>query len=218
MSFGIDATSLLSSQYPNSTTGGTGGLRQFAGLNLSEQQRTQMRSILQNAKSQGTSQADVQQQLEQVLTPDQQAQFNASQTGQASQTTQTNQPNQQTPSLFANLNLTADQQTKIDTILADAKANGTSSTDVKSQIDAVLTDAQKTQLATNVQNARASGSGRHHHHDGGGTDGSSNSSAASTTASTTSSSGVTATDMQNQVLAALSVLTKYVQSQVSTTG
>jgi Spy/CpxP family protein refolding chaperone len=214
MSFGIDATSLLSSQYPNSTTGGTGGLRQFAGLNLSEQQRTQMRSILQNAKSQGTSQADVQQQLEGVLTPDQQAQFTAAQTGQ---TTPSTQSSQSTPGLFANLNLTADQQTKIDSILADAKTNGTSSTDVKSQIDAVLTDSQKTQLAANVQNARASGSGHHRHHGGGGgADSTSSTSAASTTASTTSASGVTESDLQNQALAALSVLTKYVESQVTT--
>ncbi|MDB5041436.1 MAG: hypothetical protein JWN27_2162 [Candidatus Eremiobacteraeota bacterium] len=214
MSFGIDASSLLSSQYSSSTTGGTGGMRQFAGLNLTEQQRTQMRSILQNAKSQGTSQADVQKQLEQVLTPTQQAQFSASQAAQTSQSTQSSQA---TPPLFANLNLTADQQTKIDAIIADAKTNGTSSTDVKSQIDAVLTDSQKTQLASNVQNARASGSGHHRHHGGGGgTDATSSTTSADTTASTTSSSGLTATDMQNQVLAALSVLTKYVQSQVTT--
>jgi hypothetical protein len=116
MSFGIDASSLLSSQSSNSTTGGSGGLRQFADLGLSEEQRTKMRSILQNAKSQGTSQADVQQQLEQVLTPDQRAQFNASQTAQ---TSQTNQP-------------------------------------------------AKTELAANVQNARAAGSGHHRHHGGGG--------------------------------------------------
>jgi Spy/CpxP family protein refolding chaperone len=212
MSFGIDASSLLSSQYSDSTTGSTSGIRQFANLSLTEEQRTKMRSILQNAKSQGTSQADVQQQLEQVLTPDQQAQLKAPQTAQPTQ------PANSGPGLFANLNLTADQKTKIDTIIADAKTNGTSNADVKTQIDAVLTDAQKTQLATNVQNARAAGSGRHHHHDGGGADGTGGTSAASTTASTstTSSSGVTATDLQNQVLAALSVLTKYVQSQVST--
>jgi Spy/CpxP family protein refolding chaperone len=171
MSFGIDASSLLSSQYSDSTTSSTTGIRQFANLNLSEEQRTKMRSILQNAKSQGTSLADVQQQLEQVLTPDQQAQLKAAQTAQTAQTAQSTQPAQPVPPLFANLNLTADQKTKIDTILADAKTNGTSSTDVKTQIDAVLTDAQKTQLATNVQNARAAGSGRHHHHDGGGADG-----------------------------------------------
>jgi periplasmic protein CpxP/Spy len=215
MSFGIDASSLLSSQYSSSTTGGTGGLRQFAGLNLTEQQRSQMRTILQNAKSQGTSQADVQQQLEQVLTPTQQSQFAASQRAQSSQSSQTS-TNQATPGLFSNLNLTADQQTKIQTILADAKTNGTSSTAVKSQIDAVLTDSQKTQLAANVQNARASGSGHHRHHGGGGGADATSSTSSSTTASTTSSSGVTATDMQNQVLAALSVLTKYVQSQVTT--
>ena len=88
---------------------------------------------------------------------------------------------------------------------------------MKSQIDAVLTDSQKTQLASNVQNARASGSGHHRHHGGGGgTDATSSTTSADTTASTASSSGLTATDMQNQVLAALSVLTKYVQSQVTT--
>src|ERR1700730_3180108 len=188
MSFGIDASSLLSSQYSHSTTGGTGGMRQFAGLNLTEQQRTQMRSILQNAKSQGTSQADVQKQLEQVLTPTQQAQFSAS---QAAQTSQSAQSSQSTPPLFANLNLTADQQTKIDTILADAKTNGTSSTDVKSQIDAVLTDSQKTQLASNVQNARASGSGHHRHHGGGGrTVAPSSTTSDDTTATTAPSRGI----------------------------
>jgi Spy/CpxP family protein refolding chaperone len=97
MSFGIDASSLLSSQYSDSTTTSTTGIHQFANLNLSEEQRTQMRSILQNAKSQGTSLADVQQQLEQVLTPDQQAQLKAA---------------QPPPGLFANLNLTADQKTR----------------------------------------------------------------------------------------------------------
>jgi Spy/CpxP family protein refolding chaperone len=213
MSFGIDTSSLLSTQYADSTTtGGTNNLRGFANLGLSEDQRTQIRSILQNAKNQGTSQADVHNQIDAVLTPDQQAQLKQSQASQSqSQSAQT------LPAPFANLNLTADQKTKIDAILADAKQSGASRDDVHNQIDAVLTDSQKTQLAANVQNARAAGPGRHRHNHDGGQGGTETSTAASTSAAgTTSAGGVTATDLQSQALAALSILTKYVQSQVST--
>ena len=207
MSFGIDTSTLLSSQYPDSTTTGSTSLRPFANLGLSEEQRTKIRSILQDAKSQGLSQSDVQKQIAQVLTPDQQAQLTQAQATQSTQAP---------PDPFANLNLTADQKTKIDAILADAKTNGTSRADVHKQIDAVLTDAQKTQLAANVQNARAAGPGRHHHTDDGGQGGTSDTTDASTTATASTSAGITANDLQNQALAALSILTKYVQSQVAT--
>jgi Spy/CpxP family protein refolding chaperone len=211
MSFGIDTSTLLSSQYPDSTTtNGTTGLRPFANLGLTEDQRTKIRSILQDAKNQGTSKADVQSQIDQVLTPDQQAQLKQSQAAQ-SQSSQA----QQGP--FANLNLTADQKTKIDAILADAKKTGESRDQVHQQIDSVLTDAQKSQLATNVQNARAAGPGRHRHNQDGGQDGTGTTTAGSTTTTgTASATGVTATDLQSQALAALSILTKYVQSQLTT--
>jgi hypothetical protein len=73
MSFGVQT---IAGSDPTQQTGTTStSLRPFANLNLSEDQRTQIRSILQNAKSQGLSQTDVQQQISGVLTPDQQATF-----------------------------------------------------------------------------------------------------------------------------------------------
>ncbi len=71
MSFGVQT---IAGSDPTQQTGPTSSsLRPFANLNLTEDQRTKLRSILQNAKSQGTSQSDVQQQIDSVLTPDQQA-------------------------------------------------------------------------------------------------------------------------------------------------
>ena len=54
-------------------------LRPFSKLNLTEDQRIQLRSILHNAKSQGLSKADVKKQIDAVLTPDQQATLAADQ-------------------------------------------------------------------------------------------------------------------------------------------
>ncbi len=71
MSFGVQT---IAGSDPTQQSGATSSsLRPFANLNLTEDQRTKLRSILQNAKSQGTSQSDVQQQIDSVLTPDQQA-------------------------------------------------------------------------------------------------------------------------------------------------
>lgn len=70
MSFGVQS---IAGSDPSQQTGASTSLRPFANLNLTEDQRTKLRSILQNAKSQGTSQSDVQQQIDGVLTPDQQA-------------------------------------------------------------------------------------------------------------------------------------------------
>jgi hypothetical protein len=47
-------------------------MRPFANLNLTSDQRSEIRSILSNAKSQGTSEAQVQSQINAVLTPQQQ--------------------------------------------------------------------------------------------------------------------------------------------------
>ncbi len=73
MSFGVQT---IAGSDPTQQPGAAStSLRPFANLDLSEDQRTQIRSILQNAKSQGLSQTDVQQQISGVLTPDQQATF-----------------------------------------------------------------------------------------------------------------------------------------------
>jgi hypothetical protein len=69
---GIQGTSLTGGLSPDGTSGGSQTLRPFANLNLTEDQRTKIRSILQQAKAQGLSAADVQKQINGVLTTDQQ--------------------------------------------------------------------------------------------------------------------------------------------------
>jgi Spy/CpxP family protein refolding chaperone len=72
MSFGVESTT--TDQWAPQQAAGTmsTSLRPFANLNLTEDQRTKIRSILQSAKSQGTSQTDVQSQINAVLTAAQQ--------------------------------------------------------------------------------------------------------------------------------------------------
>ena len=69
MSFGVQG--VTGSQQPDGSSPAT-GLRRFANLNLSEDQRTQIRAILKNAKSQGLAPSAVQSQINAILTPAQQ--------------------------------------------------------------------------------------------------------------------------------------------------
>ena len=71
MSFGVQGVNDLLAAAQQSGSAST-SMRPFANLNLSSDQRRQVRSILSNAKSQGTSEAQVQSQIAAVLTPQQQ--------------------------------------------------------------------------------------------------------------------------------------------------
>jgi len=70
---GIQSVSLSAAQSLASVSPQNGqSLQPFANLDLTESQRTQLRSIFQNAKQNGTSPSQVQQQVNAVLTPQQQ--------------------------------------------------------------------------------------------------------------------------------------------------
>jgi Spy/CpxP family protein refolding chaperone len=142
-------------------------LRPFANLNLSEDQRSQIRSIFQQAKSQGLSQTQVQQAINAVLTPDQQAQlqsdiqqFGQGASASTSATSSTQAPPHGTPpnpftdpnGPFANLNLTSSQQSRIASILSSAKSQGLSFDQINAQISALLTPAQQTAFTGDLQN------------------------------------------------------------------
>lgn len=71
MSFGVQGVNDPFGAAQQGTDPST-SLRPFANLDLSSQQRTQIRQILGNAKSQGLSQSQVQSQIDGVLTPQQQ--------------------------------------------------------------------------------------------------------------------------------------------------
>jgi Spy/CpxP family protein refolding chaperone len=84
MSFGVQGVNdpLAAAQQDSSSST---SLRPFSNLNLTSDQRTQIRSILSNAQSQGTSEAQVQSQINAVLTPQQQQTLQANlQQGQGS--------------------------------------------------------------------------------------------------------------------------------------
>jgi Spy/CpxP family protein refolding chaperone len=224
MSFGVQSTTTDPwSTQANGTSGSSTSLRPFSNLNLSETQRTQIRSILQTAKQNGTSHADVQSQINGVLTPDQQATLQTSQ--QSTSTPSTTQTNG-----FANLNLTSQQQQQISTILQNAQSQGTDPKTVRSQITAVLTPTQQAAFQSDVQNAQRAGSGHHHPHGGGGqatsatdasssTDSTSSSTSSSSTSSTaTLPNGLTVTDLQNQVAAAQSIWEQQLASQLGTSA
>jgi Spy/CpxP family protein refolding chaperone len=85
MSFGVQGVNdPLAAAQQNGSAGTS--LRTFANLDLTADQRTQIRSILSNAKSQGTSEAQVQSQIAGVLTPQQQQTLQTDlQQGQGSQ-------------------------------------------------------------------------------------------------------------------------------------
>lgn len=84
MSFGVQgvSASLGAAQGDAST-----GLRPFANLDLTSDQRSQIRQILTTARSAGTSEAQMQNQINAVLTPQQQQlQTDQQQQGQAGHT------------------------------------------------------------------------------------------------------------------------------------
>jgi Spy/CpxP family protein refolding chaperone len=155
-----------------SATGGSSSpdpglsLRPFANLDLSESQRTQIRTILKNAQSQGLAPDAVQSQIAAVLTAAQQAQLQANQAQAASQGGPNGPPNGKPPGNpftdpngpFANLGLTSAQQTQIARILQSGHASGASISSVNSQISAVLTAAQQSTFQTDLQHLPAPGS------------------------------------------------------------
>lgn len=159
MSYGVQSASLFgSTSQPAGSS--TTSLRPFANLNLTEDQRTQIRSIFQNAKTQGLSQSEVQQEINAILTPAQQSTLQSTLAAQSSAaggtSSSSTQPggnlfsNPNGP--FANLNLTADQQSQISQIIKDGKSQGLTRDQMNAQISAVLTTSQQATFATDLQN------------------------------------------------------------------
>jgi Spy/CpxP family protein refolding chaperone len=177
-----------------------------------------IRSIFQNAKSQGLSQPEVQQEIEAVLTP---AQLTTFQNDIAARSSggpplgpppgpppQSNAQSTSPDDPLANLDLTDDQKSKIDAILANSQANGTSPADALEQIEAVLTPGQQTAFLGDVQTVQAIVSGQSQTGSGG---------TSSSWTAATLSNGLSETDVQNQIAAATSLILQQFQSEVTTT-
>lgn len=157
MSFGIQsvssgsiALSLLSAQNLSSNT-----LQNpfddpngpFSNLNLTTDQQNQIDDIFSNAKSEGLSPAQVRSQVNSVLTSSQQQTLQSDVQSAQGLHHHHGSDGSNSESLLSQLDLTSDQETQIGQLVQGAQQNGTSSSDLLSQIDNVLTDTQQTQLA-----------------------------------------------------------------------
>jgi len=176
----------------------------FANLDLTSSQQSQIASILKNGQSQGLTIDQINSQIDAVLTTSQQATFttdlqNLPQPPGSQNSSSTSDP-------LSNLGLTDDQKSKIDTILQNAQSNGTSQADVLAQIDAVLTPSQQSAFLQDVQTAQAIVSGQSQSGSGG----------TSSSSTATLPSGVTETDIQNQIAAAKSLILQQFQHELTT--
>ena len=79
----IGSSTALSSSFATTANTNATTLRPFANLDLTEAQRSQIRTIAQNAKTANLSASQLQGQIERVLTPQQQAMLQADQTSGA---------------------------------------------------------------------------------------------------------------------------------------
>ncbi len=156
----IDASSLTASTSSSSPDATTLSFRPFANLDLTEDQRTQIRSIFKSAKSQGLSATQIQSQIDSVLTSSQLATLKSDQSAQSSSSTQGagngpsagGNPFSDPNGPFANLNLSSSQQSQIQQIISSGQQSGESLSQINAQISAVLTPTQQTAFATDLQN------------------------------------------------------------------
>jgi Spy/CpxP family protein refolding chaperone len=133
----------------------------FANLNLTAQQQAQIQSIF-SSNSQSGNQTPTQlfQQVENVLTPQQQAQLKTDLETLSKHHHHHHGGGGESGanSLLSQLNLSSTQQSQVSSILQSAQASGSTPSDVLSQINNVLTPAQQQQLVSLLSGSGASGS------------------------------------------------------------
>jgi Spy/CpxP family protein refolding chaperone len=205
MSYGVQSAGLFGSSSVDGST--SNSLRPFANLDLTEEQRDQVRSILKNAKNEGLTQDQIAQEINSILTPTQQSTFQSDQasvsssdavSSSATQSSST-QPNPFTDSngLFANLDLSSSQQNQVSQILANAQSEGLTLGQVNSQINSILTATQQASFESDLAGLQTNG----------------NSTQGSGSNSTSSSDP--AKSLQQQIAAAATLILQQIQQDIS---
>ena len=130
----------------------------FANLNLTAQQQQQIQQIFsQNSNSGTQTPTQLFSQVESVLTPQQQQTLQSDlETLKSHHHHDDGSANSSNP--LSQLDLTSSQQSQISQILQSAQTNGTSPSDVLSQIDNVLTPSQQQQLVSLFSSYTSTGS------------------------------------------------------------
>jgi Spy/CpxP family protein refolding chaperone len=208
MSYGVQSAGLFGSLSIDGST--STSLRPFSNLDLTEDQRAQVRSILKNAKSEGLTQDQIEQEINSILTPTQQATFQSDQASVSSSDSSaaasssgtqsaSTQPNPFTDSTgpFANLDLTSSQQSQVSQILSNAQSEGLTFSQVNSQISAILTTTQQTSFESDLASLPTAGGN------------SSQSDGSSSTASNPASS------VQQQIAAAAALILQQIEQDIS---
>ena len=211
MSYGVQSAGLFGSLSVDGST--STSLRPFANLNLTEDQRAQVRSILKNAKSEGLTQNQIEQEINSILTPTQQTTFQNDQASVSSSSSSSSsdaasasvtqssstQPNPFTDANgpFANLDLTSSQQSQVSQILSDAQSEGLTFSQVNSQISSILTTTQQTSFESDLASLPSAGGN------------SSQSGGSSSTSSNPASS------VQQQIAAAAALILQQIEQDIS---
>jgi Spy/CpxP family protein refolding chaperone len=202
MSYGVQSAGLFGTTSIDGSA--STSLRQFSNLDLTEDQRTQIRSIFKNAKAEGLTQDQVQQEINSILSPSQLATLQSNSSSEASNTTTaSSQSTQANPFTdpngpFANLDLTASQQTQVSQILSTARSEGLSFDQANAQISSLLTTAQQTAFESDLTNIPSPSA-----------DGSESSGSGSST------SDVTAESVQQQIAAAAALILQQIEQDVN---
>ena len=131
-------------------------LQQYSDLGLSETQRTQIRSIIRSAQSDGLTLAQVQQQISSILTPQQLTQLQTANTNSTTASTTTTASTATTATTgasnpFANLDLTSSEESQIEQLLQNAQSTGISLDQFNSQLSSILSPSQQSTFQSDVQ-------------------------------------------------------------------
>ena len=134
----------------------------FANLDLTAAQQQQITQILsQSSGATASSPTQLFNQVESVLTPQQQQKLQADLETSGSHHHHHHPSGDGSTSAtdpLAQLDLTSDQKTQISQLVQSAQSNGTSSSALLTQIDAVLTPSQQAQLASSLGAYASTGS------------------------------------------------------------
>lgn len=141
----ISATSSTAIQTPPDPFDDPNG--PFANLNLTPEQQQQIQQIFsQNSNSGSQTPTQLFSQVESVLTPQQQQTLKNDLETMHHRHHQGGSGSSSNP--LSQLDLTSSQQSQISQILQSAQTNGTSTSDILTQIDNVLTPSQQQQLVS----------------------------------------------------------------------
>ena len=195
MSYGVQGAGLFGSTSIDGST--STSLRPFSNLDLTEDQRAQVRSIFKNAKSEGLTQDQIKQEINSILTPTQQATFQSDQANVTqSASTQTN-PFTDSNGPFANVDLTSSQQSQVSQILSNAQSEGLTLGQVNSQINSILTTAQQASFQSDLASLPTGGN------------------SAPSNGSNSTSSSDPASGVQQQIAAAAALILQQIQQDIT---